>query len=529
MGKNAFFRRIEVASRDLAGEEQVTLRLSLPPWGPCTVADGTLIRWQQWWNDRLHLGLAVVGSRPTKAVAEGFAEGFLEVGPLRLVPGRSVAVDTVLLAGISPKDTTNPWPRLQSELPGAIEQTRKWWAAGSSIATDDATLRELFDHARFPLPGMVADNGVMDAGIFEYGNQWVRDSSNTLLGMIHAGQFELARRGFEHILKDMIGDDGRPMTCGQFDDSDREELDQMGELVHALKAYWDWTGDESLPREHRLKLLAMIERPLRPEFRNEAGLVHSRREFWERDFTDGYELAYQTYLVLGLRDAAEMAGPLDAKDRAARWRAEADRTLTAMLSHPTLAMVADGRLIKRRGANGRHINDLRGYVSPGYSADGPADRERGNLIDPDATMALPIAFGLVNPHGALSAKTLDKVEELWNARWIGGGHGRYHGSSEPSNPGPWPFASCFVLRPNMRRASSTAVGARSIGFTMCKAAAPGPGSKRFRRFVALSRTRALSHGSTARSACLSYVTFWASVSRTTAWCSNRFSIPTALP
>ena len=93
-------------------------------------------------------------------------------------------------------------------LPGRVETTRKHWAASSSIATDDALLREIFDHARFGLPGMVADNGVMDAGMFEYGGQWVRDTSNTLLGLVHAGQFELARSGFEHVLKDMIRDDG---------------------------------------------------------------------------------------------------------------------------------------------------------------------------------------------------------------------------------------------------------------------------------------------------------------------------------
>jgi len=68
---------------------------------------------------------------------------------------------------------------VKSGLPGALEQTRSRWAASSSIQTDDAVVRELFDKARFGLPGMIADNGVMNAGIFEYGGQWVRDTSNT--------------------------------------------------------------------------------------------------------------------------------------------------------------------------------------------------------------------------------------------------------------------------------------------------------------------------------------------------------------
>ena len=63
-------------------------------------------------------------------------------------------------------------------------------------------------------------------------------------------------------------------------------------------------------------------------------MVHNRREFWERTFEDAYELAYQTYVILALREAAELAPALGAEDRAARWRAEADRIQQAMLSHP---------------------------------------------------------------------------------------------------------------------------------------------------------------------------------------------------
>ena len=85
-----------------------------------------------------------------------------------------------------------------------LEPTQDAWAASSSIATADATVRDLFDHARFSLPGMIAENGVMDAGISEYGNQWVRDTSFSLEGLVYAGQFELARSGFEHVLKDML-------------------------------------------------------------------------------------------------------------------------------------------------------------------------------------------------------------------------------------------------------------------------------------------------------------------------------------
>jgi hypothetical protein len=171
-------------------------------------------------------------------------------------------------------------------------------------------------------------------------------------------------------------------------------------------------------------------------------MVHNRREFFERTLDDGYELAYQTYVVQGLRDAADMAEPLHAQDRAERWRAEADRTLRAMLSHPTRALVEDGRLIKRRGTDGRRVKEVPG----GGEADSPGKTEQIHLAEPDTTAALPIALGLVDPRSPLARKTLDELEELWNARWSGGGYERYHSSGQGDQPGAWPMMSCLVMR-----------------------------------------------------------------------------------
>jgi len=324
-----------------------------------------------------------------------------------------------------------------------LEETRGRWRHSSVVRTADGTVQDIFDKARFGLPAMVADNGVMDAGMFEYGAQWVRDTSNTLLGLVHAGHFELARRGFSHVLEHMVNPEGNAMIGGGFDDPDREQFDQMGELVHALKAYRDWTGDDSLLRKHRAKLLAMIERPMRPEFRDSTGMVHNRREFWERTFEDAYELAYQTYVVLGWREAAALAAPLGAAERADRWRAEADRTWAAVLSHPTDSLVQDGRFIKRRSVDGEHVRTIR---FPAAAGDVPLKTEAINLAEPDATMALPVAYRLVDPRSDLARNTLDELERLWNGRWFGGGYERYHSSGQCDQPGPWSFASCFILR-----------------------------------------------------------------------------------
>ena len=72
--------------------------------------------------------------------------------------------------------------------------------------------------------------------------------------------------------------------------------------------------------------------------------------------------------------------------------------------------------------------------------------ERHHRLMPDATMALPIALGLVDPHGNLARRTLDNLEALWNTRWSDGGDDRYHTSSQPDQPGPWTFATAFILR-----------------------------------------------------------------------------------
>ena len=55
-------------------------------------------------------------------------------------------------------------------------------------------MQDLFDSVRFGLPGMISENGVADYGMLEYGSQVVRDASNTMLGLLHLGQFELAQR-----------------------------------------------------------------------------------------------------------------------------------------------------------------------------------------------------------------------------------------------------------------------------------------------------------------------------------------------
>lgn len=233
------------------------------------------------------------------------------------------------------------------------------------------------------------------------------------------------------------------MVASSFDEPDREELDQMGELFDALRSYVDWTGDDSLVREYRSRLVPMVERPLLPEFQHASGMVHNRREFWEREFDDGFELIYQIYVALGLRRAASLANPLGAGDRSERWLREADRILAATLHDPKFALVEDGHLIKRRSLSGERVLVVH---ETGAYPDVPAKTERVSIVDPDTQSALAIAIGVIDPRSALAHNSLDELEKLWNGRWFGGGYDRYHSSSETDQPGPWTFATCFLLR-----------------------------------------------------------------------------------
>ncbi len=435
-----FQRLIRLEGANIMGEQPVTLRLSLPA-GNISGQGSVLVRDAE----NCQIGLTVHSSVPVKSNA---ARGYLDIGPLNVAPNGNLAVQTAVLVQIPRAHASvvmNRTAQLASASPvNERRATAQLWATASQLKTADRTIQELFDNARYTLPGMIAEDGSMDAGIFEYGHQWARDTSNSALGAAHAGHFDLAHAALNKVLTAMISDEGTTMVASKFEKPDLEELDQMGEILHSLKAYYDWSGDDSLIREHRTKLLKLIARPLLPQFRDSTGMVHDRREYWERTFDDAYELAYQTFLVQGLRDAADLAPLLGAQEHAASWQKEASRTLEAMVHHPTRALVDHGHLIKRRNVTGEIADAIPsgGRCLPGA----PLCTESYHRLDPDTSMALPIALGIIDPASSLARESLNQIEQLWNARWSDGGYDRYNSSTQLDQPGPWPFACCFVLK-----------------------------------------------------------------------------------
>jgi hypothetical protein len=107
-------------------------------------------------------------------------------------------------------------------------------------------------------------------------------------------------------------------------------------------------------------------------------------------------------------------------------------------------LIDNGHLIKRRNAADKQIVSI---IPSGWEYGGaPGGVEKMQSIYPDATMALPVALNVIDPKLELARLTILETEKLWNLRWSFGGHDRYHTSSQGDQPGPWAFATAFIMR-----------------------------------------------------------------------------------
>ncbi|MDW8130587.1 MAG: hypothetical protein RMI94_08560 [Bryobacterales bacterium] len=375
-------------------------------------------------------------------------ERHLEVPIGELPPGGRAAVTLVLALGPAGQ-------RLRGASLSALRaRTAQWWSSRAWLASDRPALDHLFRVTLSGLRATVAASGKMDGSIWQYNMEWVRDQTMAALGAIAVGHVEVARAILERILTRSVTAEGSTVEASRFRPPDDAELDQNGELLYTVWFLWAWTGEDELLRRHWSRLRAAADYLLAPQFRfHETGLLGNVREYWERDarygVLPGYELSYQVWAVLGLTKAAEMARHVGDEGAAARWLSASARIRETMLAHPRLGFIVDGRLIKRRLVTGAPQRVLeppdRTAMPPGM----PLRVEPAPYCDPDSTLALPVAFELVDPGSALAANTLEALETLWNQRWDFGGYGRYHVASEPDSPGPWPFASLFIARANL--------------------------------------------------------------------------------
>ncbi len=326
-----------------------------------------------------------------------------------------------------------------------------YWRSTTAFRTDDLRLDHFYRAALVQLHAAVSKRGTIDGGIWQYNLEWVRDQAFIAMALTMTGQTDRARTILGRLLSRFIGPHGAPVDSSRQRALEDCEPDQNGILLLALESYLNWTGDDVLIRDNWDKIATTAEFLLLPALRHEpSGLLHNRREFWERHSVhgvrDGFELAHQLFAVMGLRSAAALARGAGRRSKKESWSEAAARIEKAALHSVRFAVVESGRFIKRREVDGRVQREIRPVAGSGLPSSAPLFAGGLHFLNPDSSAALPIAWGFVNPRGRLAALTLRDLEKLWNQRWRGGGYARYNVSSEPDSPGPWPFPSLFIAR-----------------------------------------------------------------------------------
>ena len=342
-------------------------------------------------------------------------------------------------------------------------------------------IERLFTASAMGLRAAVADDGRFDASIWQYGYEWSGDASNVAEALVYSGQFEVARSVLENILTRLTIPEGMAMESSRFRGGMDAELNNNGEILKACRTYLDWAGDREFIEAHYDRIAAIANYLLRPEFlHDETGMLMASRDIWERNaavgILPGFDIAHQTFGILGLRDASYIAKVFDRSDDKERWSAAAKKMRQSFLEHPIHSMIEDGRIIKRRLLNGSIQKELsiakinkdfqKQFVPDGMplASSGPKSWE------PDISECFPIALGVIDPRSEVAKNTVEAMELLWSQAWEDGGYGRYNVDSEPDSPGPWPLATMYMAAACLE-AGDVERGQRAIGWLVDKAGA----------------------------------------------------------
>ena len=191
-------------------------------------------------------------------------------------------------------------------------ESRQYWSAAAQVHFESPCLDHLFQSAAAQLPAMVSRTGRIDAGIWQYNREWVRDQSLMAHALLLCGHHQTARVILERLLVEFISEEGSAVDSSEVRDVDDVELDQNGTLLSVLREYALWTGDLTLIRTNWDRIVRTAEFPLQPCFREPvSGLMVNQREYWERHaaygIEPGIELIYQVYVSIGLSAAAALA------------------------------------------------------------------------------------------------------------------------------------------------------------------------------------------------------------------------------
>ena len=327
----------------------------------------------------------------------------------------------------------------------------KYWQSINKVNLGNDIFNFLYNTSKNQIGATLAHNGMMDASVWQYNLEWVRDLSNVSLGMTMSGQFDKARKILTRLICDFVDEDGSTIDSSRKRPLSEVELDQNGILLYAIWTYRNWTDDVSIIKDNWEKIKLIAGFPIQDVFLDKAsGLLKNSREYWERHdthgVTKGFELTYELFPIIGLEKASEFAIEMGEKELSKKWKQASDNLKKAFLTHPKFALIDDGHFIKRRKENGALHYNFEPPDKTKLPKEMPLREEMENAVDPDSSSALPIAYELIDPKSDLAKNTLEHLEKLWNQRWSSGGYARYNVKSEPDTPGPWPFATMFIAR-----------------------------------------------------------------------------------
>ncbi len=331
------------------------------------------------------------------------------------------------------------------------EDAIDYWKKTSQISFKSPLLDHYFKTAKTQQATTVSQNSVVDASIWQYNGEWVRDHSMMAIGLTLAGHHEMARKMLIRLFRDFVTEQGDTVDSSHKRHYDEVELDQNGIIIYALKQYVCWSGDFEIIKELWDKIKITADFPLQEYFyHSSSGLLANQREYWERHrvhgIEKGMELAYQFWVSFGLSAAASLARILSKETEAMQWDNEAARIKNAMLSDPQFKLINEYGFLKRRRIDGTVQEVVAASLEAQLPEGVPLSEPGEHFLNPDTSAALPIAFGFVEPDSPIAIATMKNLETLWNQSWEEGGYGRYHVSSEPDSPGAWPFPSLFLAR-----------------------------------------------------------------------------------
>jgi len=197
----------------------------------------------------------------------------------------------------------------------------EYWKNIALCKSGSKLINKLFHMSSCLLPSVISKKGKVDASIWQYNREWVRDHSYMAIGLILSGSLFLAEVVLQRLLKEFISDNGSPMDSSEERDYDEVELDQNGLLLSTIKTYYLWSADLDFIRKNWQKIVLIADFPLKEVFYHKpSGMLFNSRDFWERHRAHGIEpeieFIHQAMLVSGLKDAAFLAGLLSKKTEA---------------------------------------------------------------------------------------------------------------------------------------------------------------------------------------------------------------------